>query len=139
MLSLFDLLNMLPQMSDGLGSMLPSITRLGKADSGVSNSRFNDWFGGGAGRANGFGGPLAPADNSGLLADGDGGGRTTPLGGAFIGAALAGSLAEVSGSPPSEASLGICTFRRGLLASDCIVLDRDGGARLGNDEAELVR
>lgn len=32
---------------------------------------------GGGGRAKGFGGPLAPADNN-ALADGEGGGRTAP-------------------------------------------------------------
>jgi hypothetical protein len=32
---------------------------------------------GGAGLANGFGGPVAPAESK-VLAEGDGGGRTTP-------------------------------------------------------------
>jgi len=70
------------QNVEGLGSIwLPSMTRLGNADSGVSMcslSRLTCGFVliGGAGRANGFGGPVAPADNI-VFADGDGGGSTT--------------------------------------------------------------
>jgi len=58
------------------------MTRLGNADSGVSmwsRSRFTCGFVliGGAGRANGLGGPDAPAERTALV-DGEGGGRTTP-------------------------------------------------------------
>jgi hypothetical protein len=45
--------------------------RDGSAEAGVS--MLLDW---GGGRANGFGGPVAPADSS-ADADGEGGGRTT--------------------------------------------------------------
>ncbi len=48
--------------------------RDGKAEPGVSMLLLFWW---GRGRANGFGGPLAPADKS-ADAEGDGGGRTTP-------------------------------------------------------------
>jgi len=66
----------------GLGSRSLFMYRLGRADRGVSMlflfslyaSRF--WFDvGGGGRANGFGGPVAPADMT-AEALGDGGGRT---------------------------------------------------------------
>lgn len=81
---------------------------------------------GGAGRANGFGGPWAPALRR-VLVEGDGGGRTTWFGGPCCccgppvavrpcEAEAASELAVPASSP--EASLGICTFRRGRLASD---------------------
>lgn len=53
---------------------------LGNAEIGVSALSFllpNELLTGGAGRANGFGGPEAPALSR-ALALGDGGGRTTP-------------------------------------------------------------
>lgn len=87
---------------------------------------------GGAGRAKGFGGPCAPAESSGLPALGDGGGRIWCCrccgGGAkllLVAVPRCEAVCAVEASadapvpPPSspECSLGICTFRRGRLAS----------------------
>ena len=135
MLSELVRLKMPPHISDGLGRVLPpSMILLGRADSGVSiRSRGNGGLElGGAGRANGFGGPVAPAERTELFAEGDGGGSTTPLcvGGSVCAVADRVSLSDESsvGSPPSDCSLGICTLRRGRFAvSDCIVFDRVGG------------
>ena len=125
LLSVLVRLNMLPHMSEGLGSMFPSITRLGRADNGVSNSLFPDCVFGGAGLANGFGGPAAPAERRGLLADGEGGGRTTPFAGCVATDALASCAEELSvSSSASEASVGILTVRRGRRASEPNVLER---------------
>ena len=97
---------------------------------------------GGAGRANGFGGPVAPALRS-ALALGEGGGRTTPEG--WSPPALAG-VADVwpdslgDSSPPfsaSEPSVGICTFNRGRLA--CMLFVREGVEIAGIDDVEEVR
>jgi hypothetical protein len=66
---------------DGDGSSPFSTNRLGSAEIGVSISRlllpYELLFVGGGGRANGFGGPVAPALKS-ELALGEGGGNTTP-------------------------------------------------------------
>jgi hypothetical protein len=79
---------------------------------------------GGGGRANGLGGPVAPALMS-ALAEGDGGGSTTP-GGPESELPLAGVVALLAvefwgdesavALPPSEFSLGICTVKRGRCA-----------------------
>lgn len=100
---------------------------------------------GGAGRANGFGGPCAPALSK-VLVDGDGGGRTTCecwpccCCGPVVTCScevLAASESAVAASSP-DASLGICTFRRGRLASGA-VLARVGGAIMGTLEVLAVR
>lgn len=93
------------------------------------------WLGG-CGLAKGFGGPWAPALRM-ALALGEGGGRTTPeewdasvlaLGGVSE-AVPPDSRGEESAvaEPPSDCSLGIWTFRRGLLAPIWALLPRDGG------------
>lgn len=99
---------------------------------------------GGAGRAKGFGGPWAPALRS-VLVDGDGGGRTTCEGGPCCCVpvavcsceVLAASESAVCASSP-EASLGICTFRRGRFASGA-VLARVGAAITGTLDVLDVR
>lgn len=123
------------QNEDGLGSIwLPSMTRLGSAESGVSMcslSRFACGFVliGGAGLANGFGGPDAPAERI-VLVDGDGGGSTTPLEfrigvTPLVGPASLGEESPVA-LPPSDCSLGICTFNLGRFASACIIFGLGG-------------
>lgn len=94
---------------------------------------------GGAGRAKGLGGPWAPALRR-VLVEGEGGGRTTCEGGpcccgrppvaVCAWEVLAASESAVPASSP-EASLGICTFRRGRFASDWVVLARAGGPTMG--------
>lgn len=131
---------------DGLGS-ISCMKREGRAVIGVSMfSRFAACglvLIGGAGRAKGFGGPWAPALRR-VLVDGDGGGRTTCEGGpcccvpvAVCSEVLAASESAVCASSP-EASLGICTFRRGRFASGA-VLARVGGAITGTLEVLDVR
>lgn len=76
---------------------------------------------GGAGRANGFGGPVAPADSI-VFAEGDGGGSTTPACPVRIGvgpAEVAVPLGDESAAvlAPSDCSLGICTLSLGRFAS----------------------
>lgn len=102
---------------------------------------------GGAGRANGLGGPDAPAESRAFV-EGDGGGRTTPGLAAGAGpvpipvpAVVVVSFGDESpvALPPSDCSLGICTFSRGRLASDCIVLARDGSGMLGTEDDDAVR
>ena len=119
------------------------MTRLGNAESGVSmwsRSRFPSGFVlmGGAGRANGLGGPDAPAESTAFV-DGDGGGRTTPWP-TRIGVAVAvpPSLGDESAValPPSDCSLGICTFNRGRFASAAAPPGRIGP---GIEEREPVR
>lgn len=96
---------------------------------------------GGAGRAKGFGGPVAPAESKGLPAEGEGGGRTTPL----AACAACEDVTEVSfeesavASSASEASLGICTLSRGRLTSEPKVLDRATGGNGGTDEDDAER
>lgn len=103
---------------------------------------------GGGGRANGLGGPAAPAERS-ALAEGDGGGRTTPdspgprTGVRRAEAAAAvdswlGSFGEAAvdavARSLSECSEGISTRRRGRLRSVWRLL-----VRLGTEVTELVR
>lgn len=146
MLLSLDRLNMVCQISEGLGSILPSITRLGSADKGVSTwsrERCGADDMGGAGLANGLGGPDAPAERPGLLVDGDGGGRTTPLFcSAFTGGAVeAASFSDESPVPssPSDCSLGICTVKRGRFASDCKVLDLLGAPTVATEDVDPDR
>lgn len=102
---------------------------------------------GGAGRAKGFGGPVAPALSS-ALALGEGGGRTTPdewdasvLVLAGVAPVVLASLGEPEACvfSASECSSGICTLRRGLLASELTLPTRAGGGIVGSDEVETVR
>lgn len=93
---------------------------------------------GGAGRANGLGGPEAPAERTAFV-DGDGGGSTTPwptrIG---VADAVPPSLGDESAValPPSDCSLGICTFKRGRFASAAAPPGRIGP---GIEESEPVR
>jgi hypothetical protein len=80
---------------------------------------------GGGGRANGLGGPVAPALRS-EFALGEGGGNTTPeeWDASVLRAGVAPemeSLGEESAValPPSDCSLGICTLNLGLFLSAC--------------------
>lgn len=99
---------------------------------------------GGGGRANGLGGPAAPAlSNDPAL--GEGGGNTTPVCPSRIGVIVAAAVAcgddpAVFSSP--ESSLGICTFSRGRRGSACILfvlLGGIGGCILGTSGVEAVR
>ena len=93
---------------------------------GVSILSFRCWLpiGGGAGRANGLGGPWAPALKRALaLALGEGGGRTTPVPEEWLASVLvafAGVLSDGRGedslASASERSSGICTLSWGRLA-----------------------
>lgn len=126
---------------DGDGRRASETKRLGSAEMGVSMLLlllyavlFCVVVPGGGGRANGFGGPWAPALRI-APADGDGGGNTTPLW--FVSAlALAGVRAFPAESrdvdsavalPRSEFSLGICTFNCGRFGGNCPLFARDGG------------
>lgn len=146
MLSFDGLVPQILHNSDGLGSICPfgSITRLGRADSGVSRESRAPLGPApcdglllllpagidGLAHANGLFGPVAPAESSGFRADGEGGGNTTPFccdgaaDGPPVDTAIE-SAAETS-ADPSPCSPGICTLSlsRGLLRSDCIVFDR---------------
>lgn len=87
-------------------------------------------FPGGAGLANGFGGPVAPALNS-ALALGDGGGSTIPPSpgpreGVMVAFVAFGEEPAVASSP-SECSLGIWTFSLGRFGSFCMLFVRLGG------------
>jgi hypothetical protein len=66
-----------PMKLEGLGKSWSLTNRDGSADKGVS-SVSRPFTCGGGGRANGFGGPLAPADSR-ADAERDGGGKTGPL------------------------------------------------------------
>lgn len=139
---------------DGDGRRASDTKRLGRAEMGVSMLLLLVYallfcvvaVAGGGGRANGLGGPCAPALRM-APADGDGGGKTTPgwLGSRF---ALAGvrvlfpaeSREESSAValPPSEFSLGICTFNWGRF--DCPLFVRVGGIiSLDRDDIDCVR
>jgi hypothetical protein len=81
----------------------------------LPNALLCDWVTGGGGRANGFGGPWAPALRI-APADGEGGGRTTPPGVGFSPFPRAGVVLLPAESreeesavalPRSELSLGI--------------------------------
>jgi len=85
---------------------------------------------GGGGLANGFGGPVAPADSK-ADADGDGGGNTGPFRPSRIGVStlesrcgrcIEGELVFGLLFSDSSSSAGICTLSRGLLASDAMLL-----------------
>lgn len=86
--------------------------------------------GGGAGRAKGLGGPLAPALRR-ALALGEGGGKTTPVwppsrtGVICAPVCACGEEPAVRSSP--ESSEGICTFSRGLRGSACMLFVLLGG------------
>lgn len=93
----------------------------------------------GGGLANGFGGPVAPAERS-ADADGEGGGRTTPDECFELELPLAGVAPECRGDEASsaalsasEASLGICTFSLGLgpPVFELLVPEREGGTISG--------
>lgn len=99
---------------------------------------------GGCGRANGLGGPDAPADSI-VEVDGDGGGRTTPPCSPFLRGSedpdpALGECGEVESTvadpPPSEGSSGICTFRTGRFppALSCALFVRDGGVKFSGTE-----
>lgn len=83
---------------------------------------------GGGGLANGFGGPVAPADSS-ALADGEGGGSTAP--GFCMGVLVAAAVAwsdRVEGPPSSSSSsFGICTVNFGPRGFDCRLFVLEGG------------
>lgn len=103
---------------------------------------------GGGGRAKGFGGPWAPALRR-ALAEGEGGGRTTPewpvseLPRAGVAAVFPvdsrGEDSAVALPASSEFSLGIWTFRRGLLAPTWRLFEREIGVTSGIEESEWVR
>lgn len=105
----------------------------------------------GCGRAKGFGGPDAPADNK-AEAEGEGGGSTIPpwsppLRRAFWLVAPADRGDErssaVADPPLSDASSGICTFNIGLLPPptlSCALFVRDGGVNpSGKDDMDMLR
>jgi len=104
----------------------------------------------GCGRANGFGGPEAPALRI-ADAEGEGGGRTTPeLCSSPWSSLRVAAFDEERGEelesavllPPSEGSSGICTFNTGLLpapALNCAELVRDGGVNLSVEDTEIFR
>jgi hypothetical protein len=84
---------------------------------------------GGGGRANGLGGPVAPADST-ALALGDGGGRTmwSVFRAGLADAPPDGCAESPTADSPSEASEGICKFNLGRAPDlDPDVLDRCGG------------
>ena len=127
--------------------------RLGKADMGVSMLLFGAVEDGGLGRANGLGGPCAPALRS-ALALGEGGGSTTPdewlpsvppaplVDGPPPAVLLAAWGEEVASPlPPSDTSSGICTFSCGRLPPGapphCALFVRCGGAISGKDDIEV--
>jgi hypothetical protein len=96
------------------------------------------WWGGG--RANGFGGPLAPAESR-ADAEGDGGGKTTPDECESVGRRDGWDAASVEvprgdeesavALPPSEGSSGIWTLRRGRAPPATLkLLERDGGVNV---------
>lgn len=114
--------------------------RDGSADTGVSMFMLLFWCG--TGRANGFGGPVAPAESR-AEADGDGGGRTTPdecesvsrRDGCDVTSVVVivprGDVDSAVALPPSDSS-GICTFNRGpreMLPTTRKLLDREGGVK----------
>lgn len=94
----------------------------------------------GAGRAKGFGGPVAPADNRVVAADGEGGGSTMPdewepsLRVVCEVASVECCPADVDSAvllPVSDGSSGICTFRRGRDGPPTRKLfAREGGVRV---------
>lgn len=125
--------------------------RLGSAETGVSIMLppLELWDGceTGCGRANGLGGPDAPAESR-AEADGEGGGRTTPETDGCPSAcpfrcAFAAFVAECGEeSPvalsPSEPPSGICTVRMGRLAPPIDALFvREGFWKLPSEVADV--
>lgn len=105
----------------------------------------------GGGRANGFGGPVAPAERS-VWADGDGGGRTMPeecesdawrrVVWDVDSVELRGEFDSAVALPPSEGSSGISTLKRGRAPPPSfMLLVRDGGVNVvsGIDDTEMLR
>lgn len=136
-----------------------AITRLGRADMGEAMFSRHDsallfcLFGGIFGRANGLVGPVAPALRTApaLALRGDGAGRTIPdewllsvvpaLAG-VVELVLAVSLGEDSAvvlPAPSDASPGIWTVKRGLLASGWKLLILGEGSTPETPDVEAVR
>lgn len=111
--------------------------RDGSADTGVTLSPLT--FCDGGGRANGFGGPVAPAESN-VEADGDGGGRTSEpcrcVTCVVVSAAFFGDVPSAVGVPASEPPSGICTVSRGPRGRappappTLTLLDRDGGVKV---------
>jgi hypothetical protein len=111
--------------------------RDGRAETGVSMF----WCGGG--RANGLGGPVAPAECIVVEADGEGGGRTTPDECESVGRREGCEVTSVAvvvvprgedasvALPPSDSS-GIRTFNcgRGRPPPTRRLLDREGGVKV---------
>lgn len=103
-------------------------------------------FDGGGGRANGFGGPVAPALSN-ELALGEGGGRTTPeeCDASVLRPGVAPVVPESLGDesavalPASECSLGIWTLNLGLLSPIRRLFVRDGGGIMGTEDVDCVR
>jgi hypothetical protein len=103
-------------------------------------------FDGGGGRANGFGGPIAPALSS-EFALGEGGGRTTPeeCDASVLRPGVAPVVPESFGDesavalPASDCSLGICTLNLGLLSLIRRLFVRDGGGIAGIEDVDCVR
>lgn len=126
--------------------------RDGSADTGVSMLMLF-WCCCGGGRANGFGGPVAPADKM-ADAEGDGGGRTMPDECESVGLRRVdwdpASVVEFFGEAdsavalaPSEASSGISTRSRGRDAPPPPIrrlFCRDGGVKVvsGTDDIESL-
>lgn len=100
---------------------------------------------GGGGRANGLGGPVAPALSS-ELALGEGGGSTTPeeCEASVLRPGVAPIVPESLGDesavalPVSDCSLGICTRSLGLLSPTRRLFAQDGGAIGPAEEADCV-
>lgn len=126
------------------------MTRDGNAEPGVSMLMFELFWSEWCGRANGFGGPVAPADNK-VDAEGDGGGSTTdmsPPARRGIGAVSVTVRGDVDVSAPavsaallpvSDCSSGMVTLRRGREAPpvfDCMLLERDGGVNVVSGTVE---
>lgn len=125
--------------------------RDGRADTGVSMFiPVAPWCCCGGLRANGFGGPVAPAESR-ADAEGDGGGRTmlelesvsfwrVDCDVASVECPPRGDEADsaVTLVPSSDCSSGICTLRRGRGPPARRLLDRDGGVKpaSGSDEMD---
>lgn len=141
---------------DGDGRRASETKRLGRAEIGVSillllllllyAVLFWTAAPGGGGRANGLGGPCAPALRIGP-ADGEGGGNTTP--GWFPSALTFAGVSDFPAEsrdvdsavalPRSEFSLGICTFSCGRFDGNCPLLVRDAGFISGTAGTDCVR
>lgn len=145
--------------ADGDPRLYPpsAITLLGRADMGVSMPSLYAlllpvadggicWLGG-SGRENGLCGPVAPADRmfSPPALRGDGAGRTIPrvgstadsLIGVVVSVVFKSRVEDSSALPLSDS--GMCTFNRGLLASDCMLSVRCGFAKFVASEVDAAR